>query len=72
MVLGVCFLMSLCKLEFRSAMLCMLDVVSFVVPRICAHVLSPLMGGSASANVMSGGFVLLPRRVLMHPLRRGV
>ncbi len=50
----MCVRMSLCKLEWRSARLCILGVVSFLVPRICGHVLSPLMGGSASANVMSG------------------
>ncbi len=55
-VLGVCVRMSLCKLEWRSARFCMLGVVSFLVPRICGHVLSPLIGGSASTNVMSGVF----------------
>ena len=50
-----CVRMSLCKLEWRSA-LCMLGVVSFFVPRISGHVLSPLIGGSASTNVMSGVF----------------
>ncbi len=34
----------------------MLGVVPFLVPRICGHVLGPLMGGSASANIMTGVF----------------
>ncbi len=55
-VLGVCVRMSLCRLECRSARLCMLGAVSFLVPRICGHVLSPLIGGSASANVVSRVF----------------
>jgi hypothetical protein len=53
-VLGVCVRMSLGKFEWRSAKLCMLGVVSFWVPCIWGHVLSPLMGGSASVNVVSG------------------
>ena len=48
--------MSLCKFEWRSAELYMMGVVSFMVPRILGHVLSPLMGFSASMNVMSGVF----------------
>ena len=52
-VLGVFVRMSLCKFEWRSAKLCMLGVVSFLVPRIWGHVLNPLMGGSPSMNVMS-------------------
>ena len=55
-LLGVCVRMSLCKLECRSARLCMLGGMSFLVPRIWGHVLSPLIGGSASVNVMSGVF----------------
>jgi len=50
--------MSLCKLECRSARLYMLDGVSFLVPRIWEHVLSPLIGGFAYVNIMSG--VLCP------------
>ncbi len=53
-MLGVCVRMSLCKLECGSGRLCMLDGLSFFVPRNWGHVLSPLIGGSASANVMSG------------------
>ena len=52
-VFGMCVPMSLCRLEWRSAKLCMLDVVSFLVSRIWGHVLSPLIGGSASVNVLS-------------------
>ncbi len=55
-VLGVCVRMSLCRLECRSARLCMLGDVSILVPRIWGHVLSPLIGGSAYANVMSPVF----------------
>jgi hypothetical protein len=55
-VLGVCVRMSLCRLECRLARLCMLGDVSFLVPRIWGHVLSPLIGGSASVNVMSAVF----------------
>ena len=55
-LLGVCVRMSLCKLECRSARFCMLSGVSFFVSRIWGHVLSPLIGGSASVNVMSGVF----------------
>jgi hypothetical protein len=71
-VLGVCVRMSSCKLEWRSAKLCMMGVVSFLVPRIWGHVLSLFIGGSASVNVMSGVFVLLQRRVRLHPLCRCV
>jgi hypothetical protein len=52
-LLVVCIWMSLCKLECRSARLCMLDGVSFFVPHSWGHVLSPLVGGSASVNIMS-------------------
>ena len=55
-VLGACVRMNLCKFEWRSAKLCMLGVVSFLVQLIWGHVLSPLMGGSAYVNVMSGVF----------------
>ncbi len=55
-VLVVCVRISLCKLEWRSAKSCMLDVVSSLVPRICGHVLSPFIGGSAYVNVMSEVF----------------
>ena len=68
-VLGVCIRMSLCKFEWRSAKLCMLGVVSFLVPRIWSHVLSPLMGGFAYVNVVSGFFVPRQLRVRLHPLR---
>ena len=57
-LLGVCVRMSLCKLACRSARLCMLNGVSFLVPRNWGHVLSPLIGGSASVNIMYG--VLCP------------
>ena len=53
-VLGVCARMSLCRLECRSARLCMLVVVFFLVPRILGHVLSPLICGFASVNIMYG------------------
>ena len=69
-VLGVCVRMSLCKFEWKSARMCMLGVVTFLVPRICGHVISPLIGGFAYVNVMSGVFVLLPRRVRLYPFRR--
>ena len=55
-VLDMCVRMSLCRLEYKSARLCMLGDVSFWVPRIWGHVLSPLIGGSASVNVMSAIF----------------
>ena len=55
-VSGVCARMSSCRLECRSARCCMLGDVSFLVPRIWGHVLSPRIGGSASMNVMSGVF----------------
>ena len=58
MLLGVCVRMSLCRLECRLARLCMLGNVSFLVQRIWGHVLSPLIGGSAYVNIMSG--VLCP------------
>jgi hypothetical protein len=54
-VLGVCVRISFCRLEFMSVKLCMLGDVSFLVPRIWGHVPSPLIGGSASVNIMSGG-----------------
>jgi len=54
-LLGVCVRISLCKLECRSAKLCVMGVLSFLIPRIWGHVLSPLIGGSASVNIMSGG-----------------
>ncbi len=38
-----------------SAKFCMLGDVSFSVPRIWGHVQSPLIGGSASVNMMSRG-----------------
>ena len=55
-LLGVCFWISLCRLECRSTRLCVLGVVSLLFSRIWGHVLSPLIGGSASVNVMSGVF----------------
>ncbi len=55
-VLGACAVMSLCRLECRSARLCMLGDVSFLIPHIWGHVLSPLIGGFASVHVMSGVF----------------
>ena len=54
-LLGVCVRMSLCKLECRSAMLCVLGVLSFLIPRIWGHVRSPLVGGSASVKIISRG-----------------
>ena len=55
MLLGVCVRMSLCKLECRSARLCMMDGVFFWVPRIWGHVRSPLIiCGFASVNIVSG------------------
>ncbi len=71
-VLGVCVRMSLRRLECRSARLCVLGDVSFLVPRIWGHVLSPLIGGSAYVNVMSGFFVLLRLRARLCLLRRRV
>ena len=56
MLLGVCVRMSLCRLECRSARLCVLGVLSFLVPLIWGHVRSPLIGGSAYVNSMSGVF----------------
>ena len=53
-VLGVCFRMSLCRLECMSARLCVLGVLSFLVSRIYGHVRSPLIGGSAFVNIISG------------------
>ena len=55
-LLGVCFRMSLGRFECRSVMLCVVGVLSLLVSRIWGHVLSPLIGGSASVNMMSGGF----------------
>ena len=55
-MLGVCVRMSLCRLDRKSVRLYMLGDVSFLVPRIWGHVLSPLTCGSASVNVMSGIF----------------
>ena len=57
-VLGVCFRMSLCKLACSSARLCVVGVLSFLGTRSFGHVRSPLIGGSASVNVISG--VLCP------------
>ena len=37
-MLGVCVRMSLCRLECRSAKLCVLGVLSFLIPRIWGHV----------------------------------
>ena len=54
-VLGVCFRMILCRLECRSVRLCVAGVLSFLVSRIWGHVLSPLICGSASVNIMSSG-----------------
>ncbi len=56
LVLGVCVRMSLRRPEFRLGMLWVLGDVSFLVPCIWGHVLSPLIGRSASVNVMSGVF----------------
>jgi len=56
MLLGVCVRMSLCRLECRSARFCVLGVLSVLVPRIWGHVQSPLIGGFASVNIMSGVF----------------
>ena len=56
LVLSVCVRMSLCRLECRSAKFCMLGDVSFFVPCIWGHVLSPLIVWSASVNFMSGFF----------------
>jgi hypothetical protein len=71
-VLGVCVRMSLCRLECRSARLCMLGDVSFLVTRILGHVLSPLISGFASANFMPEVFVLLRRCARLCLLRRCV
>jgi len=72
MLLGVCFRMSLCRLECRSDRLCVLGVLSFLVPRIWGHVRSPLMGGSASVIIMFGVFSLLQRRERLRTLLRCV
>ena len=61
-MLGVCVLMSLRRLECRSASLSMLGVVSFFVSRNWGHVLSPPTSGFASVNIMSG--VLCPSTTL--------
>ena len=58
MVLGVCLRMSLCRLEWRYARLCVVGVLSLLVPLSFGHARSPLIGGSASVNMMSG--VLCP------------
>ena len=55
-VLGVCFRMSLCRLECRSARLCVEGVLSLFVSRSFGHVRSPLIGGSAYVNMISGVF----------------
>ena len=55
-LLGVCFRMSLCRLECRSVRLCVVGALSFLVSRILGHVRSPLIGGSASVNILSGVF----------------
>ena len=61
-MLGVCVRMSLRRLECRSARLCMLDGVSFFVPRSWGHVLSPPIGGYAFVNIISG--VMCPSMML--------
>jgi hypothetical protein len=53
-VLYLCVRMSLRKLESKSASLPMLDDVSLLVFRVWDQVLSPLTGGSASVNILSG------------------
>ena len=57
-MLGVRFRMSLCRLECRSARLCEVGVLSFFGTRSFGHVRNPLIGGSASVNMISG--VLCP------------
>ena len=71
-MLGVRVRISLCRLECRSARLCMPGDASFLIPRIWGHVLSPLIGGFASVNVMPGVFVLLRLRARLCLLRRCV
>ena len=71
-VLGVCVRMSLRSLECRSARLCMLDGVSFFVPRNWGQVQSPTIGGSATLTNMSSFFVLLRRCVRLRLLRHCV
>ena len=53
-VLDVCVLMSLRRLECKSDSLVMLGGVSFPFFLVWGQVLSPPMGGSASVNIMSG------------------
>ena len=54
MELEVRGLMSLCKLEFRSASLVIVGVESWLVVRIRCQVRSPPTGGHASVNILSG------------------
>ncbi len=53
-VLGVCDVISLCRLVCKPASLVKLGGESLLVFRICGHVLSPPKGGSASVHIMSG------------------
>ena len=50
--------MSLCRLECKSARLCVEGVLPLFVSRSFGHVRSPLIGGPASVNMISG--VLCP------------
>ena len=48
--------MSLCKLACMSARLCVVGVLFLLASLTFGHVRSPLIGGSASVNIISGVF----------------